>query len=435
MYIKIKNGLDIPLSGSPTKKLQTLSLSQRVALDLSPFDTLGVTLLIKEGAKVKVGEPLVEDKNCSGRFFVSPASGTIEVIIRGLKRKILSIVILVDQKQTQYRCRAGTIENLMEGGLFPHIRMRPCERIAHPKLRPEIIFIKGIESAPYVPSPEIEVEGFEEVFTEGLKALQKLAPVHLVYREGSTCSVLTEAKVETHTASGPHPIGNSSVHIAAIHPITANDQVIWTLDISDVIAIGMWVTKGHYYAEKVIAVAGEGIPEEERGYYRLNRGYALSALVKNWSNHCRYISGDPLMGKKVEKESFLGFYHNVFCSLLRASEKREFLSFLKFYRKGYTLSKGYFFHQKKPHFTTRQHGEKRAFLDGEFYDQVMPLPIQTMPLIKSLITKDYEKSEALGLLEVAPEDFALPSFICPSKIEMVDIVKEGLKAYCEQHYT
>lgn len=79
------------------------------------------------------------------------------------------------------------------------------------------------------------------------------------------------------------------------------------------------------------------------------------------------------------------------------------------------------------------HGEERAFVDGAIYDRVMPLPIETMLLVKMLLTEEYEKGEALGLLGVHPEDFALPTYVCPSKIEMTEIVKEGLKAYALQY--
>ena len=41
-------------------------------------------------------------------------------------------------------------------------------------------------------------------------------------------------------------------------------------------------------------------------------------------------------------------------------------------------------------------------------------------------------AEELGLLEVSGEDFALTSFVDPSKIEMTDIINNGLKRYSEE---
>ena len=47
-------------------------------------------------------------------------------------------------------------------------------------------------------------------------------------------------------------------------------------------------------------------------------------------------------------------------------------------------------------------------------------------LVKSIIAGDIEKMEALGIYEVAPEDFAVCEFVDSSKLELQRIVREGL---------
>ncbi|MCD8203450.1 MAG: NADH:ubiquinone reductase (Na(+)-transporting) subunit A, partial [Prevotella sp.] len=47
-------------------------------------------------------------------------------------------------------------------------------------------------------------------------------------------------------------------------------------------------------------------------------------------------------------------------------------------------------------------------------------------LIKAIITEDIDKMEALGIYEVAPEDFALAEFVDSSKLELQSIVSQGL---------
>lgn len=412
MHIKIKKGLDIPFQEQPSGELQPLPLPSCLALDLSPFESLLFKVLKKEGEEIKVGEPLALDKSCHERLFVSPASGKVKEIVRGLKRRLLYIVVETDQKQTPYE---GKTTTLFEAGLSPHIQVRPGLRIAKPNQNPEAIFVKAIESAPFAPPPELQIKGYEEAFSAGLKVLRDYAPVHLICREG-----FENSGVEVHTASGPHPVGNPSVHIAAIHPITHPNQTVWTLNLSDVIAIGRWKKEGVYHAERVISVAG-------KGYFKGYAGHPLNALTEG----DRIISGDPLIG--VES-LYLGFHHHTVCALSHPEKKREFLHFLKVRRKGYTASKAYFFRKRKAVLSTLAHGEERAFVDGSIYDRVMPLPIETMLLVKMLMTEEYEKGEALGLLGVHPEDFALPAFLCPSKIEMTEIVKEGLKAYAKQYF-
>jgi Na+-transporting NADH:ubiquinone oxidoreductase subunit A len=48
--------------------------------------------------------------------------------------------------------------------------------------------------------------------------------------------------------------------------------------------------------------------------------------------------------------------------------------------------------------------------------------------LKAILVNDIEQMEKLGLYEVAPEDFALCEFVCTSKINSQDIVREGLDA-------
>ena len=47
-------------------------------------------------------------------------------------------------------------------------------------------------------------------------------------------------------------------------------------------------------------------------------------------------------------------------------------------------------------------------------------------LDKAIIMGDIDRMEALGIYEVAPEDFALCEFVDSSKLEVQRIVREGL---------
>ena len=48
------------------------------------------------------------------------------------------------------------------------------------------------------------------------------------------------------------------------------------------------------------------------------------------------------------------------------------------------------------------------------------------------MAEDFELADTYGILEVDSEDFALPAFVCPSKVEMIDIVKKGLRQYAKE---
>lgn len=453
VHIHVSKGLDIPIKGKPTGEAKPLAptagtAALEIALDLSRFEDLKFTLLVKVGDAVKIGQPLAEDKACQGRFFVSPAGGVVKEIRRGHKRVLLAIVIAVAAREESLlfppadlgtMTREALIERLKEGGLFAHIHSRPFNRLADPTKTPRSIFVKALESAPFAPPAELQVAGHEKDFQTGLEALAKLTtgPVHLVYHKDSQARAFIEAKnVQRHTAMGPHPVANQSLHIQRIDPIRSADVAIWTVGVPDVIAIGHLLNRGRYWTERVIALAGPGVRQERVGYFKVRSGASIQSLVEGRieKGPQRLISGDPLTGTQVTEEDFLGFGDLVFC-VFPENEKREFLHFFRLGRHKYSFSRAYlsgYFQKSKYDFTTSMHGEHRAFVDSSLYDKVMPLDIPTMPLVKAVLAEDYERADFLGLLEVDSEDFALPTFVCPSKMEMVDIIKKGLQVYAKE---
>lgn len=458
-HIKIKEGLDIPIEGKPLGSasmlisggaISPLSPPHQIACDLSSFDDLKFKILVRVGDSVRRGQPLVEDKESPGRFFVSPAGGVIREIRRGLKRRLLDIIIELSPKEEAERhpvlkpqdiSRQELVERLKLGGLFTHIRQRPFNILAHPEKIPDSIFVKALESAPFTPPAELQVEGYEKEFQIGLDALAKLTsgPVHLIYRQGTTCKAFSEAQgVQRHTAEGPHPIANPSVHIARLDPIRSAEKVIWTVDAHAVVAIGYLLMHGEYFVHRIVSIAGPGIIEGHTGYFRAREGYPIAAMLAGRVKKglVRLISGNPLTGHQVEAEDFLGYDDTVFC-VIPENTRREFMHFFRPGTEKYTFSKTYLSghldnSQREYPFTTNQHGEHRPFIDSTLYDEVMPLDVPTMQLVKAIMAEDYDLAAALGLLEVDSEDFALPAFVCPSKIEMIDILKRGLRRYAAE---
>jgi Na+-transporting NADH:ubiquinone oxidoreductase subunit A len=48
-------------------------------------------------------------------------------------------------------------------------------------------------------------------------------------------------------------------------------------------------------------------------------------------------------------------------------------------------------------------------------------------LLKAILAKDLEAMENLGIYEVVEEDMALCEFVCTSKIDVQEILREGLE--------
>ena len=72
------------------------------------------------------------------------------------------------------------------------------------------------------------------------------------------------------------------------------------------------------------------------------------------------------------------------------------------------------------------HGGRRAFFQTGEYEKMLPMDIYPAHLVKSIMAGEIEDMIGLGLLEVDEEDFALCTYICPSKIDFGEHIRKGL---------
>ena len=81
---------------------------------------------------------------------------------------------------------------------------------------------------------------------------------------------------------------------------------------------------------------------------------------------------------------------------------------------------------KKFAFTTTTHGSERAMVPLGTYEKVMPLDILPTQLLRSLIYRDTDEAQQLGVLELEEEDVALCTFVCPGKYDYSSLLRESL---------
>src|SRR5690606_22020520 len=139
--IRIKRGLNINLIGEAEKTTSKAVLSNVYAINLQDFHGITPKLLVKQGAEVKAGEPLFYNKNVEDMLFVSPVSGELIEVVRGARRKILTLKILADKSQefvshtplSPKSAKAGEVKALLlKSGCWPFIKQRPYDIIANP---------------------------------------------------------------------------------------------------------------------------------------------------------------------------------------------------------------------------------------------------------------------------------------------------------------
>lgn len=441
--IRLKKGLDLPVKGAALRKISMTVVPDVVALKPTDFRNLTPKMLVKEGDVVKTGTPVFADKKNPDILFTSPVSGTIDAIIRGEKRKLLEVRIKSDNSGAAVKFnvpagvfldRASVIKALLESGLWPCIKQRPYAIIADPSLTPKSIFISAMATAPLAAELEYVLKEEFDAIQAGIMALGKLTEggVHLSIDANKAASTNLHKLegVVYHNFKGPHPAGNVGVQINHISPISKG-EIVWTVDIFLVAAIGKLFLNGVYDMSRTIAVAGPAVVNPS--YVKCCAGVSMeqiSDLFNFAHGDIRIISGDLLSGKVVGREGFLGFYDNLVTALPEGNYHELFGWVKPFRLKKFSFSRTYFswmLPYKQYNMDTNTNGGERAFVLSDVYGKVLPMDIYPVYLFKAILAGDIEKMENLGIYEIIEEDVALCEFVCPSKIEIQSIVSEGIE--------
>ncbi|CAL2082967.1 Na(+)-translocating NADH-quinone reductase subunit A [Tenacibaculum sp. 190524A02b] len=438
--IRIKKGLDIKLVGEAEQVTTELSLGSVFAIKPDDFHGVIPKILAKEGTEVKAGEALFYDKSDERILFPSPVSGKVSEIVRGARRKVLAIKITADGKQ-EYKDfgkkDVGSMsgeevkQHLFASGCWPFVKQRPYDVVANPNQEPKAIFVSAYASAPLAADYDYTLKGKEAELQAALTALTKLTSgkVHVSVAKDASASPLRNINgVELHNVSGPHPVGNVSTQIAQIDPINKG-EVVWVVTPQDLVVIGELLLTGKFNATRTVALAGSRFNKPQ--YVTALAGAQIADVVKGNLNaeNTRVVSGNILSGLQVDENGFLGYYDNEVTAIPEGDDY-EFFGWNKPVFNKISTSRALTFSwlnpKKKYDLNTNTNGEHRAFVVTGSYEEVFPLDIYPMQLLKACMYKDLDEMEGLGAYEIAPEDFALTEFICVSKQPHQKIVREGL---------
>ena len=438
--ISIRKGLNIRLVGEATKEIKEVPVSGTIGV--SPIDFHGLTpkMVVKEGETVLVGDVLFFDKKKEQIKFVSPVSGKVKEIVRGEKRRIMNVLIEADGKQDAKKFTVKNVNDysaeemkslLLESGFWSSMKQRPLDIVADPENKAKGLYVSSFDSAPLAPDYEFVLNDEMEAVQKGFDALSILmdGKVHLSSKPASS---FTKIKgVIHHSFDGLHPAGNIGTQIHHIDPINKG-EFVWSMNIQEVAAIGKFLASGCVDASRKIALTGSEV--ESPTYLNVTRGTVMGSLVKDFvtGENVRYISGNVLTGDRKGLTEYLGHHHNQISVIPEGDEYKFFLTsgwlghgFDKFSNSRlfptFLLPKS-----KKFRLDTNTNGEERAFVVSGELERVFPFDILPVQLTKAAITNDIDGMENLGIYEVAPEDFALCEYVCTTKINIQEKIRQGL---------
>lgn len=423
---RITAGLDLPLSGNPEGRIDEGAPVLRVAFLGRDYLGMKPTMLVEEGDKVALGQPLFSDKKNPAVLFTSPGSGKVAAIRRGERRAFISIEIELEGEDEVRFPVAGIPESasdieklLLKSGLWTSLRTRPFSKIPVPGTSPAAIFITAMDTNPLAAAPALVIAKQKKSFLAGLQALCPLTSGKVYLCCDERTDLPSDDAITVATFSGPHPAGLSGSHIHLLEPVDTQHQV-WQIGYQDVIAIGALFLTGRLMTERIVALGGPAVKSPRLLRTRLGADLSAVTAKELADGENRVISGSVLSGHAAAGQlAFLGRYHNQISVVPEERERR----FLDWMMPGFgkhsvkRLFASSFLPGATPSFTTSNHGSLRAMVPIGAYEKVMPLDLKITWLLRSLLAQDLEMAQKLGCLELDEEDLALCSYVCPGKID------------------
>ena len=437
--IRTRKGLCIPIKGNPEQEIHPSPAITQAGVSALDYPGMKPRLMVKEGDRVKRGDPLLVDKAQPQIRIAAPAGGRIAAIHRGARRVLESLAIQIEGDDAVVSSRLSEDERdpgkireaLLHSGMWPAIRMRPHEMIADPEVPPQAMFVTAMDTHPHAPEAAVLLEGREEDYLRGLRLLSRMCgvPIYVCHGPGLELPVPDfTGDVREAEFRGPHPAGNVGTHIHFLAPVCRGRRV-WHVGLQDLIGIGEFSRTGALPNRRIISLAGPAVREPR--LLETRPGASLMELTERqlMDGRVRVVSGSLLTGFAMTRERrFLGRYHQQ-VSALREGGKRRFLGWLApgfslFSAKGIVAS--HFLPRRDLDLTTDIHGGRRAIIPTGILESLCPMDILPTPLMRALMVDDLEEAEKLGVLELAEEDVALFSFVSASKLDYAGELRRNL---------
>ena len=389
---------------------------------------------VEVGQSVGLGEALFVDKRDPDTVYPSPGTGRVVEINRGRRRALQSVVVALDDSaapeltfEVSSRCDAKAIRDVLRrSGAWTAFRTRPYDRVPLSGSSPQSMFVTAVDTRPLAPEPCTVIAERRREFEVGMLILSRLGdwPLYLCtsadwHGHGPEIDYERVRRVEF---AGPHPAGLPGTHIHHLAPVTA-ERGVWHIGYQDVIAIGHLFTTGHLLTERVVSLAGSGVTDP--GLLRTRMGAGIDGLVDGelredgQGSGYSVLSGSVLDGARADgPHAYIGRYHYQ-VSVVSQSPAR-------WQRPAGIVARALAAWQSRGS-TSSPDVLPAPMIPVGAFDRVVPLDILPVPLLRALLVKDTDTAQALGCLDLAEEDLALCSFVCPAKQNYGAVLRASLE--------
>ena len=436
---ELRKGLDLPVTGAPRPDVDDAVSVRSVGIIGDDYLDLKPRISVEEGDTVVPGSPILFDKNMPEALVTSPVAGRVRAINRGARRKLISVVIDIDDAGADgvdfsgvgdSATRDGLVERLCAGGLWTSFRTRPYSKVPAIDAVPEAIYITATDTEPLCADPNIAIGEDADAFAAGVKTVAQLSggPTYLCQGDGDPLPGHDADGVEPVVFTGPHPAGLAGTHMHFLTPPQA-DKFVWTIGYQDVIVIGRLMLTGRYDPRCIIALSGSACKDP-----RLIRTIAGASMVDLAQSdmpddtQVRLVSGSILSGRAGAGDSaYLGRYARQ-VSIMEEDTAQIPLGWVRPMVSKYALQPvlGSAFAKRTFPLTTNLNGGRRAMVPLGTFEKLMPQDFLPTQLLRALLVMDTEQAQLLGALELDEEDLGLVGFACPAKYEYGLALRDSL---------
>jgi len=434
--IKSLKSFNLTLTGMPDLSVIQLAEPDTVAVSAMDIPYIRPKLLVKENDRVKTGTPLFCDKRNKCILYVSPGTGTVKHIVFGARRRLKEVVIELDNKDDFIRFeplptddfdttpRSNIVKRLQDGGLWQCFREFPSQDTADEAHEPPMIIVSLNGNDPSSPHPGVVLEDENLFFESGIKLLKQFSHRIVVTSKMSSLRRLNSYKHHiTHTVSDTYPSWDPAVVLYRLKQ-NKEENESWCISAEHLIQIAKFLTTGTYPVKRVVTVTRTN---DKKPHIITRQGAPVKNLIGSLTDNSLITTG-RFNGRAVDPESHLGFFENTL-NVITDNPKEELFGFIQPGLETPTASKTFLscLFPTPREFDCNVHGEERACINCGYCTRVCPVDLMPNFLMKALLSDDIEDALNCGLLDCSR--CGLCSYACPSKIELTQILSDGMDAH------
>jgi Na+-transporting NADH:ubiquinone oxidoreductase subunit A len=432
--LTINKGFKVRLAGRPDAFIKTIPPQEIVAASALDIPFIRPKILVKENERVKTGSPVFCDKRDRSIQYVSPATGTIKEIQFGPRRKLLAVIIECEEQDEflEYTpisdlnatAPEELITQLKQGGLWQSFRQFPYKDTANSDDKPPKIIVSLDGNDIFSPVPGVLLKDQHDLFELGLNVLKKFSPNIIVsVRESHFEALGPSQKFVTHQVSDIFPSWDPGVVLYHIKK-TSEDNNSWCISVGHLIMIAQFLSTGRYPVERMVTLSK---PDELKPHYLIPQGTPIQSFIGEIAKN-DLISTGQFNGRLASIDDYAGFFEDTF-NVISVDESEQLFGFVRPGKKLPTVSKTFIscLYERNIDTDATLHGEERACINCSYCENICPNDLMPQFIMKALVTDEIEDALQLGLLDCC--QCGVCAYACPSKIELSEILSNGMNNY------